>query len=141
MWESAAIAGYLVRTYGKNDSLYPKDPQKKALVDQRLQFNVGTLYPKIRAICVSAEKIIFITNKILIKLQFPVLYLGEIEIPDELKAPLDEVLGFLDVFLEGNDFVTGNTITIADYALAASVSSIAVSKFELFYYKSDVNTF
>lgn len=55
------------------------------------------------------------------------LYLGEIEIPDEFRAPVDEALGFLDVFLEGNDFVTGNTITIADYALAASVSSIAVS--------------
>lgn len=48
--------------------------------------------------------------------------------PDELRAPVDEALGFLDVFLEGNDFVAGNTVTIADYAIAASVSSIAVSK-------------
>ncbi|GJQ66646.1 hypothetical protein Trydic_g4615 [Trypoxylus dichotomus] len=106
LWESKAIAAYLVRTYAKDDTLYPKDPLKKALIDQRLHFDIGTLYPRIRAIC------------------FPVLYLGEIEIPDELRAPLDEALGFLDVFLEGNNFVTGNTVTIADYALAASVSSI-----------------
>lgn len=53
LWESKAIAAYLVRTYAKDDSLYPKDPQKKALVDQRLQFDIGTLYPRIRAICVS----------------------------------------------------------------------------------------
>lgn len=39
---------------------------------------------------------------------------------------MDEVLGLLDVFLEGNDFVAGNDLTVADCSLAASVSSIVV---------------
>lgn len=54
------------------------------------------------------------------------LFLGEVEIYDEHKTALDEALGFLDVFLEGNDFAAGNKLTIADCSLAATVSSIVV---------------
>lgn len=35
---------YLANKYGKDDSLYPKDPQKRAIVDQRLYFDGGSLY-------------------------------------------------------------------------------------------------
>lgn len=59
IWESRAISVYLVRTYGKNESLYPTDPKKRAIVDQRLYFDCGTLYPRIRAICVSHLFLIF----------------------------------------------------------------------------------
>lgn len=48
------------------------------------------------------------------------------EILDEHKTALEEALGFLDVFLEGNDFVAGNNLTVADCSLVASVSSIVV---------------
>ncbi|VEN60652.1 unnamed protein product [Callosobruchus maculatus] len=107
IWDSHAIGCYLANTYAKNDTVYPKDPKKRAIVDQRLYFDCGVLYPRIRAIC------------------FPVLFQGLDIIPDEVKLPLEEALGFLDVFLQGQNFVTGNHLTIADCSLAASVSSIA----------------
>ncbi|KAL3287371.1 hypothetical protein HHI36_001845 [Cryptolaemus montrouzieri] len=51
LWDSHAIGTYLADTYGKNDSFYPKDLRRRALVDQRLNFDCGTMYPRIRAIC------------------------------------------------------------------------------------------
>jgi len=41
---SRAILSYLVSAYGKDDSLYPTDVRTRALVDQRMQFDLGTLY-------------------------------------------------------------------------------------------------
>ena len=42
---SRAIMAYLVNQYCKEDSnLYPKDPQKRAIVDRMLHFDIGTLY-------------------------------------------------------------------------------------------------
>lgn len=106
VWDSHAIGPYLATVYGKDPGFYPRDPKQRAVVDQRLYFDCGTLYPRIRAIC------------------FPILFLGEDQIFDEHKQPLEEALGYLDVFLEGNDFVAGNKLTVADCSLVASVSSI-----------------
>jgi len=35
---------YLVSKYAKNDSLYPRDPKERAVVDQMMYFDAGTLY-------------------------------------------------------------------------------------------------
>lgn len=34
---------YLVSAYAKDDTLYPKDIRIRALIDQRLHFDLGTL--------------------------------------------------------------------------------------------------
>ena len=39
--ESRAIATYLITKYGKDDKLYPKDVVTRAIVDQRLYFDMG----------------------------------------------------------------------------------------------------
>lgn len=52
--ESRAIAVYLIETnFPNGHSLYPKDATQRALINQKLQFDCGTLYPRIRAVAVS----------------------------------------------------------------------------------------
>ncbi|XP_046398088.1 glutathione S-transferase 1-like isoform X2 [Ischnura elegans] len=50
LWDSHAIVGYLANKYGKDDSLYPKDPKARAIVDEMLHFDNGTLFPRLRNI-------------------------------------------------------------------------------------------
>lgn len=35
--------GYLVDQYAENDRLYPQNPEARALINQRLYFDFGTL--------------------------------------------------------------------------------------------------
>jgi hypothetical protein len=58
---SRALMGYLVNQYGKDDSLYPTDPKKRAMVDQKLYFDAGTLQTRNDdyAVCVVRNCIIF----------------------------------------------------------------------------------
>nr|APC23398.1 GSTd5 [Liposcelis entomophila] len=104
LWESRAIIAYLVDQYGKDDSLYPKDPKQRAIVDQRLYFDAGTLYQRFG------------------DLYYPVMFGGAPFDPAK-KEKLDEAFKFLDTFLEGQNWAAGANLTIADISLAASVST------------------
>lgn len=104
--ESRAILVYLVNQYGKDDSLYPKDPKKRAVVDQRLYFDIGSLYQG------------FLSYYLV-----PILNTGSEGDKASLEK-LEEALRILDNILNGQTWVAGNNITIADYSIAVSVSSI-----------------
>jgi len=112
LWESRAISGYFVNQYGKDDSLYPKCPKKRALVDKMLYFDMGTLYDRFA------------------KYAYPVMFSGAEVDPAKLEK-LQEALGYLNGFLEGQEYATGDVITIADHALAASVSTFKAGGIDL----------
>jgi len=110
--ESRAIITYLAEKYGKDDSLYPKDPKKRALVNQRLYFDIGTLYQRFG------------------DLYYPVMF-GGAPFDEEKKKKLDEAFGFLDKFLEDGKWAAGDNYTLADIALVASVTSAEVVGYDV----------
>lgn len=44
--ESRAILGYLAEKYAMSMALYPNDPMARGVVNQRLMFDLGTLYQR-----------------------------------------------------------------------------------------------
>jgi glutathione S-transferase len=118
LWESCAIMQYLCNKHGL-DQFYPTDPGERAMVDSAMFYLIGTLYP-------------LLARATYPKLGFP-QYPGEAatsDADDEIKAqaqrdaeaalaePLDAYRKF---FLEGKTFIGGDTPTIADIRLAASL--------------------
>nr|AVT42186.1 glutathione S-transferase e2 [Lissorhoptrus oryzophilus] len=105
LFDSHAINSYLVGKYGKIDSLYPKDLQKRAIVDQRLHFDSGVLFPRVSAI-VGA------------------LLRGGAKTIEKDKADLvQQAYQSLETLLEGHNYVAGNELTIADFSLVSTLSS------------------
>jgi glutathione S-transferase len=118
LWESCAIMQYLCNKHGF-DHLYPTDPAERAMVDSAMFYLIGTFYP-------------LVARATYPTLGFP-QYAGEVatsEADDAMKAqaqkdaeaalaePLDVYRSF---FLDGKTFIGGETPTIADIRLAATL--------------------
>jgi glutathione S-transferase len=117
--ESCAIMAYLCNKHGL-DRFYPTDPAKRAMVDNAMFYLIGTFYPLVA------------------RATYPVLgfpqYPGEVatapDADDEMKAraqqdalaalaePLDV---FRTFFIEGEPFIGGDSPSIADIRLAATL--------------------
>lgn len=120
LWESRAILAYLVNAYGKDDSLYPKNPRLRALVDQRLNFDLGTLYPRY------------------FNLYMPMIFRGA-KYDNELADKLNEALGWLDQMLEGKVFVGGDNLTIADFSMIVVITGLDAFGHDLSPYDNVMN--
>jgi len=120
LWESRAIAVYLIEAKVADSPLYPQDVKERALVNQRLYFDAGTLYKRIRDIC------------------FPIIYLGETTIPDDKRKALFEAFDWLNGFLQGNDYIAGPTVTVADLFAVSSMLSIVSAGCDIGAYKNIV---
>ncbi|KAK9739891.1 Glutathione S-transferase, N-terminal domain [Popillia japonica] len=108
IWDSHAINAYLISKYAKDDTLYPRDIQKRAIIDQRLHFDSGTSFAVLKQISMPLR-----SKKIKV-------------VPENLKAEVREVYGFVEAFLEGNKWICGDSVTLADIHFVATISSLQV---------------
>jgi len=105
--ESRAIALYLFNAYGKDEKLYPKDAKVRAMVDQRLYFDIGAFYFSFGQ-CV-----------------YPLVFQGLDKLEAEKVTKLEEVLGWVNGWVEGTGFVAGTDhLTLADISIAATLETI-----------------
>lgn len=112
LWESRAILVYLVEKYGKTDSLYPKCPKKRAVINQRLYFDMGTLYQRFA------------------EYYYPQIFAKAPADPEKFKK-MEEAVGFLDTFLNGQTYAAGDSLTLADISLVATISTYECAGFDL----------
>merc|ERR1711915_32582 len=113
LWESRPICTYLASKYGKDESLYPADLKTRATIDRLMYFDMGTLYFRF------GEYV------------YPVLFRGANKPDPEKLEKLQEALGWLNGFLEGDDYAVGNSVTVADHTLVASVSTFEAAGIDL----------
>jgi glutathione S-transferase len=126
--ESCAIMQYLCNKHGL-ERFYPTDPGERAMVDNAMFYLVGTVYP-------------LVTRATYPTLGFP-QYPGEVgssDGDDELKAKaqqdaVDALAEPLEVyrafFLDGKRFIGGDTPSIADIRLAASLEFLRAIDYDL----------
>lgn len=106
VWDSHAITRYLASTYGKDDSLFPNDPYRRAVIDQRLHFDDGVLMARFG------------------KVAGPVIRGLTKEFNKEDLESLYAALDILEVFLESGPYAAGSSLTVADFSLISTVTSI-----------------
>jgi glutathione S-transferase len=118
IWESCAIMQYLCNKHGL-EQFYPRDPAERAMVDSAMFYLIGTLYP-------------LVARATYPTLGFP-QYPGEVgwsDADDDAKAQAqkdatDAIAGPLDVyrtfFLDGKQFIGGDSPSIADIRLAVTL--------------------
>jgi glutathione S-transferase len=128
LWESCAIMQYLSNKHGL-DKLYPKDPERRAMIDSAMFYLIGTLYPLVARATYPA-------------LGFP-QYPGEVGSSDASdakkeearKAAADAIAEPLDVFrkffIGDQAFIGGTTPSIADIRLAATLEFLKVIDYKL----------
>jgi glutathione S-transferase len=127
LWESCAIMAYLCNKHGL-ERFYPADPGERAMTDSAMYYLIGTFYP------------------LLARATYPTLgfsqYAGEVatsEADEALKAqaqadaeaaiaePLDVYRAF---FLDGRRFIGGDSPSIADIRLAATLEFLRAIDYE-----------
>ncbi|CAH0699825.1 unnamed protein product [Spodoptera exigua] len=104
--DSHAIMAYLADTYGKDESWYPKDIKKRALVNQKLFFTTGVIFPRLRIIT------------------YYLLQKGRKSLEQEWLDNIEEAIGFVEQFLSRTKFIALDHVTIADVTLLSHLTSV-----------------
>ncbi|XP_045517975.1 glutathione S-transferase 1-like [Pieris brassicae] len=103
--DSHAISVYLINKYGKDDSLYPSEPKLRAIVDQRLHFDSGILFPAIKY---GFAQIVFKGGK---------------KLTDDAIEKITSAYEFTEQFAT-KTWLAGEQFTIADICCVTTISSL-----------------
>ncbi|XP_077511842.1 glutathione S-transferase 1-1-like isoform X5 [Amblyomma americanum] len=114
LWESRAIMRYLVDMYAPDHSLYPKDVRMRALINQFLDYDLGTFYRTVADYFYSY------------------LLKGEEKCPKK-EAAFQTSLRSLETLLESNPrrFLIGEKMTLADVSLMESLTVPETMNYDL----------
>lgn len=107
--ESRAILFYLVNSRAPESVLLGRFPKKRALIHQRLHYELGTIGP--------------IAGQII----RPVFMDKTTVVSEELKEKLYEALTIVNGFLERTAYIADNFISIADFSYLAMISTFVVN--------------
>jgi len=114
MNESRAICGYLVQKYAKDDTLYPKEAKARAIVDQRLYFDMGVFYQTFGSV------------------YYPVMFRGATKLDEQAVKEFAAAVEYLNNFLTASKYAAGDHLTIADIVLVASASTFEATDPKVF---------
>ncbi|KAK0097104.1 hypothetical protein PV326_003268 [Microctonus aethiopoides] len=107
--DSHAIMTYLVGKYSKSDALYPKDLNKRAMVDQRLYFNSSVLSVRTKD---AVQPILRGQSKI---------------ISTESKQLVFKACDLLNEFLSGKSWLAGDSYTLADISCCSYINNFKIA--------------
>ena len=127
LWDSHAIMAYLVSKYATSDSLYPSDIKTRALVDQRLHFDSGVAFRTLTQILVRIFKQVTPILVIVLIPQRPMIFQGKKNVDQKDVDSALEVYSFVETFLEGREWIAGDSVTIADFSFISSLTSFNVA--------------
>ncbi|XP_042148488.1 glutathione S-transferase 1-like [Ixodes scapularis] len=103
LFESHAIITYLVDKYASGSPLYPEDIETRAEVMSYLMFDVGTL------------------SRRMINYFYPIL-VHKAEPTSDAETPMKDALQVLGYFLCHKRYLVGDQVTLADIAVAGTLS-------------------
>lgn len=109
--ESHAIMAYLVDKYAKNDSIYPKDVVTRAKINEMLYFDASALSPTAMS---------FLD---------PCFFGGHKNSKDEQEFRKN--LACLNIRTENHTYLVGNSFTIADIAIASTLSQVTAIQYDI----------
>ena len=106
---------YLANKYAPDSTLYPSDPQRRAVVDRLLQWDLGVIYRSIGEYLA------------------PIMRDGKSveHLDPEKEKKIKEALNILDESLKQNKYVAGDELTLADLSILASLSLAEVFDYDV----------
>nr|WDQ36043.1 glutathione S-transferase epsilon-3 [Grapholitha molesta] len=106
--DSHAIIVYLFEKYAKpeHQHLYPSDIRKRATINQRMYFECGILFPRLRSIMA------------------PTFWGKLTELSKSMKSNLEDAYRTLEAYLSRTLYVADNVLTLADISIVTTVSTL-----------------